>query len=111
MSAVLEPLDFILPKREPLSPVPDLSIELDNLSTTEAEPKISTGPAFSEKVKPSEDTQEVPENRAELELNLQEPQEAELSHDSAEPRALGVEQSDAEDTTLLSSEDQNESQH
>ncbi|KAK3570466.1 hypothetical protein QTP86_019457 [Hemibagrus guttatus] len=102
VSAVLEPLDFVLPKREPVSPVLDLSVELSGLSTTEPEPLAPTEPSFS-----AEHPEEAPEPGAEL--NVQHPQEAEPSHDSAEPRTHDVDQKDAGDTTLSSADDQNES--
>ncbi|KAG7332951.1 hypothetical protein KOW79_003086 [Hemibagrus wyckioides] len=103
VSAVLEPLDFVLPKREPVSPALDLSVELSSLSTTEPEPLAPTEPSFSEK--PPE---EAPEPGAEPDLNIQHPQEAEPSHDSAEPRTNNVdmEQNDAGDVTLTSADDQ-----
>ncbi|KAK2848375.1 hypothetical protein Q7C36_010057 [Tachysurus vachellii] len=97
-SAVLEPLDFVLPKREPVSPVLDLSVELSGLNTTEAEPPAPTGPSFSEKPEPSE---VAPEPEVELNLISQHLQEPEPSHDPAEPRT--------DDTTLTSVDDQNES--
>ncbi|KAK3548279.1 hypothetical protein QTP70_007349 [Hemibagrus guttatus] len=50
VSAVLEPLDFVLPKREPVSPVLDLSVELSGLSTTEPEPLAPTEPSFQRNI-------------------------------------------------------------
>lgn len=102
-SAVLEPLDFVLPKREPVSPVLDLSVELSGLNTTEAEPPA---PSFLEKAEPSE---VAPEPEVELNLIRQHPQEPEPSHDSAEPRTDNVVQNDAGATTLTSVDDQKES--
>ncbi|KAL6478803.1 hypothetical protein MHYP_G00122360 [Metynnis hypsauchen] len=37
VSTVLEPLKFVLPKREPMSPVVDLAVDLTSLTTAEAE--------------------------------------------------------------------------
>lgn len=101
VSAVLEPLHFVLPKREPVSPVLDLSVELSGLSTTEPEPLAPTEPLFSEKP-----PKEAPEPGAEPDLDIQHPQEAVPSHDSAEPRTHDVEQIDAGDVTLISADDQ-----
>lgn len=50
MNTVLEPLEFVLPKREPMSPVMDLSVDLTSLTTTETEPLPPMKSPSSEKV-------------------------------------------------------------
>lgn len=106
VSAVLEPLDFVLPKREPVSPVLDLSIELSSLSTGEAEAPAPVDPSFSEKVESP--VEAAPEPGAHLNLHVQQPQEAEPSPNSVQPKTHDVEQEDPGDTALTSTDDQNE---
>ncbi|XP_053478535.1 conserved oligomeric Golgi complex subunit 8 isoform X2 [Ictalurus furcatus] len=101
VSAVLEPLDFILPKREPLSPVLDLSIELSSSSTTEAEPPAPAEPSFSEKV-------EAPLPEPGADLNVHQHREAEPAHNTAQPTTHDVEQNDPGDAALTSADHQNE---
>lgn len=98
VSTVLEPLDFVLPQREPVPPLLDLSIELSRLSTAEAEPLPLIEP---EKVDP-------PVAGADLNLDVQQPGEAKPSHNSLQVRTDDEEQNDSKDTTQTSADDQNE---
>lgn len=82
VSAVLEPLDFILPQRELVSPVLDLSVGPSRSSTAEAEAPAPTEPENSESPEPGADPNPNPE-------------EAEPSR----PRTGDVEQDELQDTT------------
>ncbi|TSL75296.1 Conserved oligomeric Golgi complex subunit 8 [Bagarius yarrelli] len=93
-SAVLEPLDFVLPKKEPVSLLLDLSVNLSSSSTTDAE-------SFSEKTEPRDETQDASEPGADIELNLhvQQNRKADPSCDPAQPTThhVDAEQNDADD--------------
>ncbi|XP_072551320.1 conserved oligomeric Golgi complex subunit 8 [Salminus brasiliensis] len=86
VSTVLEPLEFVLPKREPVPPVLDLSVDLTSLTTTDAEPLPPIKPASSDKL---EDVQEP--------SHVQQMHEAEPSPNKAEPAAGDAEKSSPEE--------------
>lgn len=75
---MLEPLDFVLPKREPVTPVLDLSIQLSSSSTDAAEPPT------------------VPDPGADPNPYAEQPEET-------EPRPSDVKQNDPADTDHLTS--------
>lgn len=88
---MLEPLDFVLPKREPVTPVLDLSVQLSSSSSDAAEPPAPTGSP--------EET--VPDPGADLNLYAEQPQET-------EPRPSDVKQNDPADADHLTSADDND---
>ncbi|KAI5098478.1 conserved oligomeric Golgi complex subunit 8 [Silurus meridionalis] len=100
VSAVLEPLDFVLPKREPVSPVLDLSAELSSSSTTEAQPSAPIQTSLSETAESPEVT--APEHGADLDFHGSKTPHAER------PRTQDTEQNDPVDTALSSTDDQND---
>lgn len=93
MSAVLEPLDFVLPKREPVAPVLDLSVELRSSSVTEAQ-----APTPLEPQKPP--GKAAPGPGVDPTLVVRQPREEELSYSSAQTRTHDVPQNNPGDTPL-----------
>uniref|UniRef100_W5K803 Conserved oligomeric Golgi complex subunit 8 n=2 Tax=Astyanax mexicanus TaxID=7994 RepID=W5K803_ASTMX len=72
VSAILKPLEFILPKREPIFPAMDLSVGMTGLTTTDTEPLLPIKPSSSlEKVEdaqqPSSHVQQIPETEPTVE--------------------------------------------
>ncbi|KAM9481292.1 conserved oligomeric Golgi complex subunit 8 [Clarias gariepinus] len=88
VNAVLEPLSFVLPQREPVSPALDLSVELSALSTTQAPVKA----LISDKVESQE-----PEADLERQPERVESSEQATTHDSeqSDPTETGTDRPDA----------------
>lgn len=57
---VLEPLEFVLPQKEPVTPVLDLCPDLSSLTTAESDPSTSVNPLTPQEEKPVFSKQEKP---------------------------------------------------
>lgn len=72
MNTVLEPLEFVLPQKEPVTAVLDLCTDLRSLTTAESDPSTAVKPGTPQEEKPVFSEQEKPESASDPRLSQKE---------------------------------------